>query len=124
MVSRNHLRAFTRFGSRTHPSNASTLTVWDAHVVFGGNVGPTRQTNTDKIFAILAVVASFAVSRAAVANWRIRFPSRLIVAAALPWFGRIKAVSSTARHISRIRHRAISYALCCGLYRCGHWGAA
>ena len=202
------------------PANASTLTVWDAHLVFDGNIGRTWQTNTDRIFATLAVddsqlagvpgniysvftdnlvapgvndiwftrssdrgnswarpvkvnhdkaltssrgsrperragsissgsaprtsallmplsrpgrrysarpptaprprpasvrqvprtrsctlaasapTASFAVFQAAIATWRIRFPSQSIVAAALPWFGRIKAVSSMARHIS------------------------
>ena len=37
------------------PANASTLTVWDAHLVFDGNIGRTWQTNTDRIFATLAV---------------------------------------------------------------------
>src|SRR6266849_1599218 len=37
------------------PANANTLTVWDAHLVFDGNIGRTWQTNTDRIFATLAV---------------------------------------------------------------------
>src|SRR5437867_6296524 len=52
--------------------------------------------------AASAPTASFAVFQAAIATWRIRFPSQSIVAAALVWYGPIKAVSSTARHISRM----------------------
>jgi hypothetical protein len=37
------------------PANAAMLTVWDAHMVFDGNVGRTWQTNTDRIFATLTV---------------------------------------------------------------------
>src|SRR5213592_3124086 len=37
------------------PANANTLTVWDAHLVFDGNIDRTWQTNTDRIFATLAV---------------------------------------------------------------------
>ncbi len=36
-------------------SAATVTTVWDAHMVFDGNVGRNWQTNTDKIFATLAV---------------------------------------------------------------------
>ncbi|HYL12425.1 MAG TPA: hypothetical protein VEV41_05295 [Terriglobales bacterium] len=37
------------------PADAAMLTLWDAHLVFDGNVGRTWQTNTDRIFATLAV---------------------------------------------------------------------
>ena len=37
------------------PADMATLTVWDAHMVFDGNVGRTWQTNTDRIFATLGV---------------------------------------------------------------------
>ena len=37
------------------PADAAMLTVWDAHLVFDGNIGRTWQTNTDRIFATLAV---------------------------------------------------------------------
>jgi len=33
----------------------ATFTMWDAHMVFDGNVGRSWQTNTDRIFATLAV---------------------------------------------------------------------
>src|SRR5713101_5226513 len=36
-------------------SLATVTTVWDAHLVFDGNVGRTWQTNTDRIFATLGV---------------------------------------------------------------------
>ena len=36
-------------------SLATVTTVWDAHLVFDGNIGRTWQTNTDRIFATLAV---------------------------------------------------------------------
>jgi hypothetical protein len=37
------------------PADLAMLTVWDAHLVFDGNVGRSWQTNTDRIFATLAV---------------------------------------------------------------------
>ncbi len=37
------------------PANVAMLTVWDAHLVFDGNAGRSWQTNTDRIFATLAV---------------------------------------------------------------------
>jgi hypothetical protein len=36
-------------------ADVATLTLWDAHMVFDGNVGRNWQTNTDRIFATLAV---------------------------------------------------------------------
>src|SRR2546422_949489 len=37
------------------PADGAMLTLWDAHLVFDGNVGRSWQTNTDRIFATLAV---------------------------------------------------------------------
>ncbi len=37
------------------PANSALVTIWDAHMVFDGNVGRTWQTNTDRIFATLGV---------------------------------------------------------------------
>src|SRR3989475_4745791 len=37
------------------PADVAMLTLWDAHLVFDGNVGRSWQTNTDRIFATLAV---------------------------------------------------------------------
>jgi hypothetical protein len=37
------------------PADPAMHTVWDAHLVFDGNVGRSWQTNTDRIFATLAV---------------------------------------------------------------------
>jgi hypothetical protein len=36
-------------------ADVAMLTLWDAHMVFDGNVGRSWQTNTDRIFATLAV---------------------------------------------------------------------
>jgi hypothetical protein len=37
------------------PADVAMLTLWDAHLVFDGNVGRSWQTNTDRIFATLTV---------------------------------------------------------------------
>jgi hypothetical protein len=43
---------------------ATVTTFWDAHMVFDGNMGRTWQTNTDRIFATLAVDDSGVLGRA------------------------------------------------------------
>src|SRR5207245_10678385 len=57
-------------------SVATVTTVWDAHLVFDGNIGRTWQTNTDRIFATLAVDDS-GVSGVAVHLYSL-FPYNLV----------------------------------------------
>src|SRR5207302_4927068 len=86
------------------PSDAA-LSPWTA--IFGQTTNGTSATPSfsqtsasNKVMHVGGICTDGIFCSVSGATWRIRFPSQSIVAAPLPWFGRIKAVSSMARHIS------------------------